>query len=66
MIVPGAGSPDAFATVDDLVLGKAAPASVPGPFVACVPASPPPALVPEQERLALALLLGAVLVRSLS
>jgi hypothetical protein len=32
VIVPGAGSPDAFATVDDLVLGQAAPASVPGPL----------------------------------
>jgi hypothetical protein len=34
--------------------------------VACVPASQPPALVLEEERRALALLLGAVLVRSLS
>lgn len=33
VIVPGAGSPDAFATVDDLVLGQAAPAAqVPGPL----------------------------------
>jgi hypothetical protein len=32
VIVPGAGSPDAYATVDDLVLGQAAPASVPGPL----------------------------------
>ena len=33
VIVPGAGSPDAYATVDDLVLGQAAPAAqVPGPL----------------------------------
>ncbi|MCP9902222.1 hypothetical protein KBZ12_16820 [Cyanobium sp. Cruz CV13-4-11] len=32
VIVPGAGSPNAYATVDDLVLGQAAPASVPGPL----------------------------------
>ena len=33
VIVPGAGSPGAFATVDDLVLGQAAPAAqVPGPL----------------------------------
>jgi hypothetical protein len=33
VIVPDAGgSPAAFATVDDLVLGQAAPASVPGPL----------------------------------
>lgn len=32
VIVPGAGSPAAYATVDDLVLGQAAPASVPGPL----------------------------------
>ncbi len=32
LIVPGAGNPAAYATVDDLVLGKAAPASVPAPL----------------------------------
>jgi hypothetical protein len=32
VIVPGPGSPNAYATVDDLVLGQAAPASVPGPL----------------------------------
>jgi hypothetical protein len=32
VIEPGAGSPTAYATVDDLVLGQAAPASVPGPL----------------------------------
>jgi len=33
VIAPGAGGfPAAFATVDDLVLGRAAPASVPGPL----------------------------------
>lgn len=32
VIVPGAGDPGAYATVDDLVLGQAAPASVPGPL----------------------------------
>jgi hypothetical protein len=32
VIEPGVGSPDAYATVDDLVLGQAAPASVPGPL----------------------------------
>jgi len=32
VIEPGAGSPTAFATVDDLILGQAAPAQVPGPL----------------------------------
>lgn len=32
VIQPGAGTPTAYATVDDLVLGQAAPASVPGPL----------------------------------
>jgi hypothetical protein len=32
VIEPGVGSPDAYASVDDLVLGQAAPASVPGPL----------------------------------
>jgi len=32
VIEPGAGSPPAFATVDDLILGQAAPAQVPAPL----------------------------------
>ena len=32
VIEPGVGSPAAYPTVDDLVLGQAAPASVPGPL----------------------------------
>ena len=32
VIEPGVGTPVAYATVDDLVLGQAAPASVPGPL----------------------------------
>lgn len=32
VIEPGVGSPDTYATVDDLVLGQAGPASVPGPL----------------------------------
>lgn len=31
-IVPGAGAPSAYATVDDLILGQADPVSVPGPL----------------------------------